>query len=183
MKLILLISILLSSYSTNASNCFPVGKEGAKTVYIDDATCSLCQRQERYACYDITDCPPDLCELKTFEVDDTDKPLYSSKLNQTRCDGRENCFKLLAGHCEENQQGYINEDMTGIFCLEILGYEKKSVTKLVRNEEKIKAIAEAKLKERAAKEQLIADLKLCMDSSAPGADCLKKALKLMLENR
>lgn len=60
MKIIIKCILFTCSLSVYAANWYPVGKLGADTVYMDEASC---EKTEAQNCEDVTNCPFDECKM------------------------------------------------------------------------------------------------------------------------
>lgn len=136
----LFIFTLLFSISAFAvENWFPIGKEGAKTVWMQKAKC---EKAEGQACYDISKKDPRFHEPQTSMVDNPAKPIYKPKYDFVNCDSPSDCTQkagsktcLTGDHStyEKNQMpipGY------SLYCVGITGYEQMEQTVLVENSAK-----------------------------------------------
>jgi len=65
MKFLILLFVSLNALAD--STWFPVGKDGANINY---ANSSHCEESEGQTCYDVSDCPMDVCELVTIHEQD-----------------------------------------------------------------------------------------------------------------
>lgn len=132
-----IILILLTPMIASA-NWFPVGKGGAKTVYVDKVKC---EQAETATCYDITGKDLRYHELQTAEVDDLSKPIWKTRYNVDACADTAECQTQLSTKVCDDEEGdgaqYAENDLMpgySSFCTRLLGYEKKNEIKLVLNE-------------------------------------------------
>lgn len=130
---------------------------GAVTYYTSEKLCGA-------ECYEVT-VDMDVAELKTVQVDDLSRPKYGGKTNFKPCANEVECQTQLAetDYCPENHVGQMRENTVlpgwETYCLELKGYYKKQVTKLVENaSKKAQKIAakEAKEAEKANKKAVSA---------------------------
>ena len=132
-----LITILLLTFSNaQAANWFPVGKEGAATVYTKKAKCETAEGQ---TCFDITNKDRRYHDVQTVQVDDESKPIWKASYNTGACDNPTDCGNEIseADACDEGDQYQYKKNslLPGYtyYCTKLLGYEQIDVVKLVEN--------------------------------------------------
>lgn len=142
-------------------------------AYLDD-----CIKEQNAECYDVKNCPVDVCTIQDVQVDNPEKPIYAARTDETDCVLEENveaygpndCRSLTAivNQGTEEQPDYVSllcSDRTyysvyadkkdfklgeGYFayCTKLLGYEQKTVKQLLVDP----ALEAAKLAAKQAEE-------------------------------
>lgn len=114
MKLFLLLFLI-------SFNCFAGFVAGSKinecsrTDYISP---SACQETEGELCYKV---PEDSGQCGIFKLKNTHS---GPKVNEETCSGSEECQVLLSEKvCSVNHDAFIDENYTGVYCIEITGKE------------------------------------------------------------
>ena len=134
-----LIFLFLVSINSFASGWFPVGKDGAETVYVNSARCIEVEGVE---CFDVAACPLDECELIDNEVLD-----YISKTNETSCTDELDCdAKFIEISCSLDEEKIKNYDLLNVYCTKPI--YKIDGKKLVESEEKKAAYKAARKAEK-----------------------------------
>lgn len=139
---LLFFLIFIWGFSSHAANWFPVGKQDAKTVYMDKQKCETVEGQ---ACYDITDKDLRYWSLETIQVDDYSKPQWKSEYNVQACDpsaqDETSCStiaqsKVCDDEAEDTYRIRENSLMPGysIVCTRLLGYEQQPKEVMVENQ-------------------------------------------------
>jgi len=136
MKTIILILLFTNSVFA-AGNWFPIGKNGAKTIYTQNPKCEMVEGQK---CFDITNKDPRFHETQTSMVDDPSKPIMKAPYNSINCDSSNDCnAKILDGSitciASDNPSYVKNPVLPGftMSCTGIAGYEQMQQTILVEN--------------------------------------------------
>ena len=159
--------------------------------YTSEGKCNVAQTTK---CWQIDGLDPVTHTIQDVEVDDTDKPIYAERTNETTCiiweyvDGEEppanNCGTLTATVNVGTEEAPIYEpslctDKTYFatyeaqgegyvaYCSKLLGYDKKMVKKLLEDAALVsakEAEEAAKEAEKLAKEQEKAELEASMDT-------------------
>jgi hypothetical protein len=157
-----LILLFLISINSFASGWFPVGKDGADTVYVDSLRCLKIEGVE---CFDVAACPINECELVDNYVLD-----YIAKSNETACTDELDCdTKFIELSCSLDEEKIKNYDLLSVYCAKpIYKIEGK---KLAESASK-KAAHEAA---EASKKQL--EIELLMVQKA--RDCGSRAINVM----
>lgn len=125
------------SITVYASNFYPVGKVGAKTVYSKK---DKCEQIEGQLCFDITTKDPRYNSPVTSMVNDIEKPIYKAPYNTENCDSEQDCVSKVSaknasctnGDSATYQKNQVLPGYT-IFCTGISGYEQREQTVLVEN--------------------------------------------------
>ena len=140
MKL-LILSIFI--FGTASANYFPMGKEGANTVYAAKANCEV---KEGQTCYDVSECSPNRCSLEAVEVPDFDQDPIQVITDEVPCTDEPECQALIAEEtfCSDTSYqalwGDRNEDGNlSAWCVHD-EYPTKIVKQLVEDQDKIDAI-------------------------------------------
>jgi len=143
MRYLLLLLITTNLY---AEAFFPVGKQGVdeKAYYKLHDKKETCEASENHACYDIENCPTDICEIVDNEVVD-----YVSKVNEQSCQSEFDCDAAFESLICASGSAIKNYDSMSIYCaVSIMKIDGK---KLQHNDAK-KAAYEADLLNKATLE-------------------------------
>lgn len=131
---------------------------------------------------EIKEVSEEICE------DDLSKPLWSKKSQEQKCDGEEECQKILSELKCEVGQSFIDEDFKEVYCSQRMGFEKtcheeKSKRAFVNDEKKASkdkekvALEEAKAAKEQAKVERLQKIKDFDLNSANSIAKLKDLLK------
>jgi len=135
-KILVVIMFLVFPPFVIAQSYFPVGKQDAKTTYSSKTNCEAKEGQD---CFDVSEKDKRYHEVKSVEIDDTDKPIFKSSYKTQACDDVDKCNALMgtADPCDEGDGYFIRENNLlpgySIYCTRLLGYEKILTKQLVEN--------------------------------------------------
>lgn len=137
--LIIALSFCVTSYGLE--NWFPVGKEGADTVYPRDK--AKCESREEYQCFDIQGKDLRFHKLVKVSEDDKSKPIWKEYYSVESCSDMAECqeiaeTKICDDEAEDTYRIIENKIMPGysIVCTRVTGYEQIESKKLVLDETK-----------------------------------------------
>jgi len=146
---------------------------GPVTAWMDKGKC---EAQGLGKCYDITDCNPAECAVKDVQEDDTSKPIWEAKTGAVVCDSRKDCHEKIkpvcdaegvcVNFCPADKVPFIAKDYTEAYCTKLLGFQKKTVKKLMADAAK-----------KAARDQAKTDAQAEVTKKDKALKDLKKALK------
>lgn len=157
---LLVVQGFLGGVAFAFENCFPVGKEEAKTVYAD---CAVCESAEGQQCFSITEKGPDVVRVVDKMADDLEKPIWKAAYNLVSCADKtqQECAQMVEHQdfCIDGDRGFYRE-ADGVlegYCTRLMGYEQMVVGKKLEVDPIKKAAKDAQQAQRRIIEEKIAN--------------------------